>query len=374
MRVLHFFKTYWPDTFGGVERTIHAIAKGTAPLGVQTDVLSLSREPDLNTVLFEGHWAHKAKLNLEVASTGFSLEAFGRFRALAADADIIHYHFPWPFMDLVHFASRLKKPSLVTYHSDIVKQKGLLTLYRPLMRAFLGSVDRIVPTSPNYLQSSLDLRDFKDKCTVIPIGLDRASSPPASEERKAAWRLKLPEKFFLFVGVLRYYKGLHILIDAAKRTGLPVAIVGAGPMEAELKQQAERLGAGNVFFLGALDDEDKSALLELSYATVFPSHLRSEAFGLSLVEASMFARPMITCEVGSGTSYVNLNGTTGIVTAPDDPGALADAMTRLAGDPAQAAAFGQAAFARYKALFTIDRMCAAYADLYGELLSRNRPR
>jgi len=372
MRVLHFFKTYWPDTFGGVERTIHAIAKGTAPLGVQTDVLSLSREPDLNTVLFEGHWAHKAKLNLEVASTGFSLEAFGRFRALAAEADIVHYHFPWPFMDLVHFASRLGKPTLVTYHSDIVKQKGLLTLYRPLMRAFLGSVDRIVPTSPNYLQSSLDLSDFRDKCTVIPIGLDRASCPPASEAKKAEWRRKLPKTFFLFVGVLRYYKGLHILIDAAKRTGLPVAIVGAGPMEAELKQQAERLGAGNVFFLGALDDEDKSALLELSYATVFPSHLRSEAFGLSLVEASMFAKPMITCEVGSGTSYVNLDGTTGIVTAPNDAGALAEAMTRLAGDPAQAAAFGQAALARYEALFTIDRMCAAYVDLYGELLSRTR--
>ncbi|MDR1828002.1 MAG: glycosyltransferase, partial [Methylobacteriaceae bacterium] len=149
MRVLHFFKTYWPDTFGGVEHVIHAIATGLAGAGVETSVLSLSRSPAAADVLFDGHWAHKSKLLLEFASTGFSVTVFSRFRELARDADIIHYHFPWPFMDIVHLVTRPGKPCVVTYHSDIVRQKTLLRLYRPVMRAFLNSVDRIVATSPD---------------------------------------------------------------------------------------------------------------------------------------------------------------------------------------------------------------------------------
>ena len=105
MRVLHFFKTYWPDTFGGVERTIHAIVKGVARHDIQSDVLSLSKTPEKGTVEFDGHMAHKAKLDLEFASTGFSREAFGRFRELSRKADIVHYHFPWPMMDVVHLAA-----------------------------------------------------------------------------------------------------------------------------------------------------------------------------------------------------------------------------------------------------------------------------
>src|SRR5690606_32759723 len=137
-----------------------------------------------------------------------------------------HYHFPWPFMDLVHFATRLRKPAVVTYHSDIVKQKTLLQLYRPLMHRFLGSVDRIVASSPNYVASSPVLARFADKVEVIPFGLDRDTYPPASPETLERWRQRLGEGFFLFVGALRYYKGLHVLLDAAHGTDLPVVILG----------------------------------------------------------------------------------------------------------------------------------------------------
>jgi len=370
MRVLHFFKTYWPDSFGGIERTIHAIAKGTAAYGVDTEVLSLSREPDLNSVQFEGHWAHKARLDMNVASTGFSREAFGRFRELGREADVIHFHFPWPFMDLVHFASRLDKPTVLTYHSDIVKQQTLLRLYRPLMRAFLRRMDRIVVTSPNYLESSPDLPDFRAKTVVVPIGLDRASYPDADAERLETWRQRLPKPFFLFVGVLRYYKGVHLLIEAAKRSGHPVVIVGGGPLDQELRAQAA--GADNVHFLGPLGDEDKVALLTLCRAVIFPSHLRSEAFGLSLVEGAMFAKPMISAEIGTGTSYVNLDGVTGLVIKPDDVGDLTAAMDRLIADPGQADAFGVAAKARYEALFTMERMCASYVGIYREVIAAHQ--
>ncbi|TCQ98196.1 hypothetical protein EDF70_11137 [Neorhizobium sp. JUb45] len=114
MRVLHVFKTYYPDTFGGVERTIHAIAKGAGLHDIQSDVLSLSREPIANSVEFDDHMAHKAKLDFEFASTGFSRAAVTKFKQLSAGSDIVHYHFPWPFMDLLHVLHPPGKPTVVT--------------------------------------------------------------------------------------------------------------------------------------------------------------------------------------------------------------------------------------------------------------------
>jgi rhamnosyl/mannosyltransferase len=370
MRVLHFFKTYWPDTFGGVERTIHAIVKGVARHDIQSDVLSLSKTSEKSAVEFDGHMAHKARLDFEFASTGFSREVFGRFRELGGKADIIHYHFPWPMMDIVHLAAPLGKPTVVTYHSDIVKQKFLLKLYEPVMHRFLASVDAIVATSPNYLATSEVLQRYKDKTTVIPLGLDEADYPRAGEQDKARWRARFASPFFLFVGVLRYYKGVHILLEAARQTNSDIVIVGQGPMEASLKRYAQQHGLRNVVFLGALPDMDKAALLELCTGVVFPSNLRSEAFGLSLVEAAMFGKPMISCEIGTGTSFVNLHGKTGYVVQPDDPSALAEAMERLVADGEAAASLGTAARLRYDECFTAERMGNAYAALYKRLHSQ----
>ncbi|MDM9646330.1 glycosyltransferase family 4 protein [Rhizobium sp. S163] len=369
MRVLHFFKTYWPDTFGGVERTIHAIAKGTARYGVQSDVLSLSDEPERNTQEFDGHIAYKAKLDFEFASTGFSREVFGRFAELSEKADIIHYHFPWPVMDVVHLASRLRKPTVVTYHSDVVKQRILLRLYRPVMHRFLERVDRIVATSPNYAASSHVLQRYGDKTTIIPLGLDEANYPPPPEHLKDQWRRRLSRPFFVFVGVLRYYKGVHFLLEAARYTNADIAIIGTGPMASSLKAYANDLGLSNVHFLGALSDADKSALLDLSIGMVFPSHLRSEAFGLSLVEASIFGKPLISCEIETGTSFVNVHGKTGWVVPPANPPALADAMSSLVQNPDRAKVFGDASRERFEKLFSAEQMAASYRDLYEVLLT-----
>jgi glycosyltransferase involved in cell wall biosynthesis len=129
----------------------------------------------------------------------------------------MHYHFPWPFMDLAHFMARIDKPSVVTYHSDIVRQKNLLRLYQPLKHRFLRSVDTIVATSPNYLASSPVLDRYRDKTRTITYGLDKTIYPKPDAAR---WTNGGPsgERFFLFVGVLRYYKGLHILLDAMANT------------------------------------------------------------------------------------------------------------------------------------------------------------
>ncbi|MBP8936870.1 MAG: glycosyltransferase [Agrobacterium sp.] len=371
MRVLHLFKTYWPDTFGGVERTIHAIAKGTARYGVQSSVLSLSSTPETSTVQFDGHMAYKSKLDFEFASTGISRDVFGLFRQLSAQADVIHYHFPWPLADLVHFFVRAHKPAILTYHSDIIKQKHLLRLYRPLMHRFLGAMDAIVATSPSYAKTSDVLRRHATRTTIIPIGLEEKDYPPVSTKNKETWRQRFPRPFFLFVGVLRYYKGLHILLEAATNQNFDVVVVGDGPMREDLLARAEKLGARNVHFLGFVDDTAKSALLELSTGLVFPSHMRSEAFGLSLVEAAMFGKPMISTELGTGTSYVNIDGETGLVVKPNDSGELSRALVRLAEDQELVGLLGANARQRFEMNFTAEMMCRSYADLYGRVLAEN---
>lgn len=372
LKVLHFFKTYWPDTFGGVERTIHAIAQSTARHGIETEVLSLSRSPGENTQAFGGHMARKAKLDFELASTGFSREVFWEFRALAKNADLIHYHFPWPFMDIVHFHARHGKPTVVTYHSDIVKQKLILPLYRPLMLRFLKDVDAIVATSPDYLKSSPVLRALGGKSTIIPIGIDETAYPTPTEADNSWCQAAVAEPFVLFVGVLRYYKGLDVLIEAADRIRCKIVIAGSGPIEESLKLQAKTLRRNNVMFLGEVTEQHKMALLRNCLGFVFPSNQRSEAYGLSLVEAAMCGKPMISCEIGTGTSYVNKAGETGLVVPPSNPARLAEAINQIVDSPVEAANWGQAARDRYIRLFTADRMGKAYADLYRQLDSGRR--
>lgn len=370
LRVLHFYRTSFPDTMGGIEQVINQIARGANKLGVDTDVLSLTADHDARTIEIDGYQAHRARLDFQLASTGFSASAFLRFFQLAKKADVIHYHFPWPFMDLVHFVTRIKKPTLVTYHSDIIRQEHLLKLYRPLKRKFLASMDRIVATSPNYLATSDVLRIFSNKVSVIPIGLDKSTYPLPMPDRLKYWSEKFGPKFFLFVGVIRYYKGLHILVEAAQETNYPIVIVGAGPIEQELKTQAEKLGLKNIHFLGHLPDTDKVALLTLCYGVVFPSHLRSEAFGISLLEGAMYGKPMISSEIGTGTTFINIENETGLVVPPSDPLALRQAMRYLWEHPEIAAEMGKRAEDRYWNYFTADKMVEEYVKLYRELAGK----
>ncbi|WP_305824522.1 glycosyltransferase family 4 protein [Massilia brevitalea] len=371
MRVLHFYKTYYPDTVGGVEQTIRQMCVGTGRLGVTNTVLSLSREKNLQPIAFEGHTVHRVPLDFEIASNACSYAALGALARLAREADVVHYHFPWPFMDLAHFMARVRKPTVVSYHSDIVRQKNLLRLYQPLKHRFLRSVDAIVAASPNYLESSAVLARYPGKARVITYGLDQASYPQPDPARLAYWRERVGPKFFLFVGVLRYYKGLHVLLDAVAGTEYPLVIVGAGPEEAALKAQAARLGLKNVLFTGAVDEHDKVALLTLAYAFAFPSHLRSEAFGVSLLEGAMYGKPMVSCEIGTGTSYINIAGETGLVVPPDDAQALRAALRTLWNDPELARAMGGNATRRFEEVFTSAQMANGYTALYREVLARH---
>lgn len=371
VRVLHVFKTYYPDSLGGVEQVIRQLSTATAQLGITNEIFSLSRQAKGTPQLQDGAtMIVRAPVHLELASTPMSFTAIPLFRKAVRRADLIHYHYPWPFGDLLHLLAGRSKPAVLTYHSDVVRQRLLMPIYRPLMRQFFANARAIVPTSPNYLQSSEILQDYRDKASVIPIGLDEACYPRPIPERVRHWHEEVGQDFFLFVGVLRYYKGLHILLDACANNSSRVVIVGAGPVEANLRQQAMRLGLTNVHFLGAVSDEDKVALLKLCRAVVFPSHLRSEAFGVTLLEGAMYGKPLISSEIGTGSSYVNIDGVTGLVVPANDSVALRGAMQRLDRDCALANGMGSRARARFETMFTARKMAQSYAALYQRVLQR----
>lgn len=373
MKVLHVYRTYYPDPPGGLQEAIRQIAISTAIQGVESRVFALSPTPHPFVVELPGARVHRCRSWASPASCDLGgLSAFRQYAKLARQVDVIHFHFPWPFADLLHLAVRPKAPAVLTYHSDIVRQRWLGVAYAPLMRRTLGSMRAIVATSPAYAQTSPVLSDalLSERLRVIPLGIEEHSYPNEGDESILS-RLGVAESvpYFLFIGVLRYYKGLHSLVQAAASVNAKVVIAGSGPEEAVLREQAHRLRASNVIFAGQVTDQEKVTLLHHCRALVLPSHLRSEAFGMVLVEAAMLGKPMISCEIGTGTSYVNAHNVTGFVVPPESPKSLSEAMQALLEDDSLAVSMGRAARLHYEKHFSGSALGNAYRNLYREMLA-----
>lgn len=374
MKVLHVYRTYFPDPPGGLQEAIRQICLSVQPLGVENTIFTLSPDPipavierPEAQVMRERSWAAPASCDLG------GVAAFMRFRRLAREADVIHYLFPWPFADLLHRSAPAGKPAVLTYISDIVRQRWIGRVYSPLMWRTLNGMRAIVANAPAYARTSpvLSNEAVRDRVRVIPLGIDEHSYPQIGDGAiLKKLHLSEQEPFFLFVGVLRYYKGLHNLVQAAGSVGAKIVIAGSGPEGRSLRSLVASTGARNVIFAGQISDEEKVALIRRCRALVLPSHLRSEAFGMVLVEAAMLGRPMISCELGTGTSYVNAHAETGWVVPPDAPGALAEAMNRLLADDELTARMGVAARSRYERMFSGLALGHGYAGLFREVAAR----
>ncbi len=362
MNILHVYKTYLPENFMGVPRVIYELSEGLTKIGMTSEVLALYENSNKEPLLVGNHHVHQVERNLHIASTSLSYSIFGKFRELAKNADIVHYHFPWPLADVLYCLHGRAKPSVVTYHSDIIKQRNLLRLYKPIMNRFLSAADAIVATSPNYAETSPVLLRHQENLSVIPVGIGERTDP--DKALVDSWRMQVGDSFFLFVGALRYYKGIPYLLEAARQTGIPIVIVGGTDSieinPADLPQ--------NATMVGAVSDEDKEALLSLCRGLILPSHLRSEAFGIALLEAARAGKPMISCDIGTGTSFVNKHGKTGLVVAPGNSDALAEAMRKLFDDQALANTFGENARKHYEANFQANTMCKNYLELYRQII------
>ncbi len=369
MRVLHVYRTYFPDPPGGLQEAIRQICLATRAEGIDPSVFTLSPQPEPaelhppeGRVIRCKSWGAPASCDIGGADT------FARFHALAMESDLLHYHFPWPFADILHLTAARHKPAVMTYHSDIVRQRWLAKAYSPLMNGMLDKMHAVVATSPNYAETSPVLMKImpQSRVRIIPLGIvdySQTKTEPCALLQKHGLD---KEPYFMSLGVLRYYKGLHNLVRAALGVNAKVVIAGEGPEGDDLKALSERLGARNVIFTGQVTDAEKIALLKNCRAFVLPSHVRSEAFGMVLTEAAMFGKPMVCCEVGSGTSFVNEHDVTGFVVPPENPARLATSMTRLLNDDSLANRMGLAARARYERLFSGKALGEAYAGLYRE--------
>jgi rhamnosyl/mannosyltransferase len=239
------------------------------------------------------------------------------------------------------------------------------------MNIMLSSMKAVVATSPAYAVTSpvLSQLGIREKVRIIPLGIVEESYPHEGDDSIfARLGIKSNEPYFFFIGVLRYYKGLHTLVQAARHLGARVVLAGSGPEGQNLKEMVHRLEASNVLFAGQVNDAEKVALIKHSKAMVFPSHLRSEAFGMVLVEAAMLGRPMVSCEIGTGTSYVNLDGESGFVIPPENPEALVEALQILLSDSELVTRFGLGARARYERMFSGPALGSAYESLYRDVL------
>ena len=362
MRVLHFFKSYWPETFGDVERVIDALAQSTRKFGAEHHVLSINDNGDNRRPEFRGQTLHKARRSFAILSSDVSLDACRQYKCLAAGADVVHLHFPWPFADLVHLVSRPRRPTIVTCHCDGPGNAMSGSVYHPLCHLFLSGVDRIVATSRNHADTSPVLKRHAGKTEIIPPGLDPASYPELSFETLEKWCRRFGNDFFLLVG--GHDHGVHTLLEAALGLNRLVVIAGLGKREAECRARAAELGLENVHFVGAVDDTDKMALMQLCTALVLPCDKRSGAFALALVEAAMTGKPMISCETG----FVNRDGVTGLVVPPDDPARLSKAMRLLGDDPQLARRLGAAARRHFVENLHSSRMGQRYHALYREVI------
>lgn len=363
--ILHVFKTYFPDAPGGVQEAIRAISLYTREYGFQHSVFTLSPNPVPQEVDFEGTLVHRERQIAAPLSCPIgNRESFRALRRMAEDADIILYHYPWPFGDLLSFGVQ-GKPSVVLYHSDIVKQKLSGALYAPLRERFLNRVDVIVATSPNYAESSAILQEHKNKLKVIPLTAIPDDEP---EDSKIIDDLNLTFKpLVLFVGVLRYYKGLETLVKAAKQVDCQIVIAGEGPEREHLQALKEQVGAQNIVFAGEITNAQKKALYKKASVFAFPSNARSEAFGISLAEAAMYGVPMVSCEIGTGTSFINLDKITGYVVPPDDSLSFAEALNAILCSPELSESMGKAASARWQAELSPVMFGKNWADLFYNL-------
>ena len=372
LRVLHVYRTYFPDPPGGLQEAIRQIALASRSYGMESRIFTLTPKQGIaeierpeGVVIRSRSWAAPASCDLG------GLQAFARFAEAAEWADVINYHFPWPFADILRLVVQPKSKSVLTYHSDIVRQRWLSKIYSPLMNNVLRSVNAVVATSPAYVATSpvLSQAAVLKKVRVIPLGIAEESYPATGDNTVFARLGISPEEpYFLFIGVLRYYKGLHTLVRAAHQVSAKLILAGSGPEGDSLKQMAHDLGADNVLFAGQVTDAEKVTLIKHSLAMVLPSHLRSEAFGMVLVEAAMLGRPMVSCEIGTGTSYVNLEGESGFVIPPEDPQALAASLRMLLSDSELATKLGRGARARYERMFSGPALGMAYSSLYRDVV------
>jgi glycosyltransferase involved in cell wall biosynthesis len=377
MKVLHVYKDFYPPVMGGIECHLNLLVNGLKAKGIEVQVLVSNRAYKHQMETYNGIEVIKAPQLGRFYSAPLTPTFNFDLKRLGKSADIIHFHHPNPTAEFSYFFTNLNKRLVVTYHSDIIRQDKLGKIYAPFRKLFLQLSDRIIATSPNYIETSNVLKHFKHKCTVIPLGIN-IERFRHGEDQSQIERIKKEhqnEPIILFVGCFRYYKGLDFLIQAIKEVPGKLLLIGAGPEELKLRKIVKRNQFNDkVLFLGELPDEDVNIYYKACDIFVLPSHLRSEAFGIVQLEAMCCSKPVVSTELGTGTSFVNLNQQTGIVVKPTDIQSLSNALNYLINNPEKRKCFGESGKLRVKEMFSAEAMVNSTLKLYEEVLTSGKKR
>jgi glycosyltransferase involved in cell wall biosynthesis len=376
VKILELGKFYAPER-GGIETLLKLWAEGFAAAGDEVRCVVAGRS--LRTVR---EWMAGVQVE-RLASFGMALStslcptyplAVRRIRA-----DVIHGHTPNPLVDLASLLAPRRTPVVLSWHSDVIRQKTAMKFYAPLQRAMLRRADAVVVATPAHFEFSPWLQEFSAKIRVIPFGLDlrRFDASPrilaAAAVKRAQARLP---RVLLNLGRLVGYKGQRYAIEALRDVpDTELWIGGTGPLDAELRTLAATCGvADRVRFLGDIEDDELPAWFHACDAFVFPSITPNEAFGLVLVEAMACGKPLIACQLKSGVPWVCRDGVNGLTVPPQDAKALAAALNRLLSDPVLSGHLGSGGRKLAHEEFSAPVMVSRYRELFSGLIARTGPR
>ncbi len=358
MKILHISNYYYPH-IGGIEQVARDCVQALEGKCEQR-VLCFHHEKGDVTSQVDGVTVVRAGCFAKISSQSlsFSIGKLLRREMNSFRPDLVIFHYPNPFVAFFLLPQLKKYPCkfILWWHLDITKQKILGKFFVGQSRKLLKRADRVIATSPNYIDGSRFLSAFREKCCVIPCCAGDARIEPSAEARELAQKIRTQYSGRIICfscGRHVPYKGLEHLVGASRHLGKEYAVLigGSGPLTQQLKELAK--GDDKVIFLGRLSDAELQAYLLACDIYCFPSVTKNEAFGIALAEAMAYGKPAVTFTIpGSGVNYVNLKDVTGLEVANGDDAAYARAIVRIAEDPALYARLSQAAAKRVHTLFT----------------------
>ena len=369
-KITHLGKYYPPD-MGGTEIVTQSVAQAASVAGFEVVVVCFDQSSEGGST--DGgvrvlRYPVKMMVSTQPLSFGYFLAALGAARK----ADIVHLHAPNLLAALAILAIGFKPKLLVHWHTDVIGKGWMGKVVAPLEWLMLKRADVIVATSQPYADSSMPLKPFLSKVRVVPLGIN----PPNLQQERNALPKRLADfvgnrKLILSVGRLSTYKGFSVLIEAARLLPPDVAVVIAGGGELSNSLSiliAEKNLQEKVFLAGRVPQEELTALYQHADLFCLPSILRSEAFGVVLLEAMAYSLPIVaTTIVGSGVSWVNKDDVSGLNATPGDPTELAACCMRILNDSILREKYSLGSRNRYINNFTeeqfIDLSLAVYSDL-----------
>jgi rhamnosyl/mannosyltransferase len=363
MKIFQVNKLYYP-WIGGVEKVVQQIAEGLNGKNFfKIEVLCCLAQGRGKEEIINGVKVHQASSLGIFGGMPISFDFFRLFNKLSKKADIINFHHPFPLGDLAIFLFKSKVKLVVHYHSDIVRQKIFNFLINPLINHTLKKAEKIIVSNPNLVKNSPHLQKFQEKCEIIPFGVNPSEFEKYDEIAVKNLRKKYGN-FVLFVGRLNYYKGVQYLIEAMRGIRASLIIIGEGKEKKNLEFRIKNLGLENKVFFLSLSGKELINYYRACSVFILPSIFKSEAFGIVLIEAMASGAPIISTELGTGTSWVNIHNETGFVVPAKNSFALFEAIKKILENKNLAEKFSQNAKKRVEEEFSLEKMLKKIESLY----------